>query len=152
VIDRSGPALVHAWLGAMYQDGTDGLIGWIDLEPAVRPPRDDGSRDIEIVLETGALEPGPVLGAHVGACAARIRDALERLPGLTRYALEHAPAGWAGYYASQPGPPLPDRLFLDGIRVSEQLLVSLDFDVGDLDQLTLRLDREGAAERVFLTP
>jgi hypothetical protein len=96
----------------MYQDGADGLIGWIDLDPAVRPPRDNGSRDIEIVLETGALEPGP----------------------------------------GQPGPPLPDRLFLDGIRVSEQLLVSLDFDVGDLDQLTLRLDREGAAERVFLTP
>jgi len=74
VIDRSRPALVHAWLGAMYQDGAHGLIGWIDLDPAVRPPRDNGSRDIEIVLETGALE--------------------------------HAPAGWAGYHAGQPGPPL----------------------------------------------
>ena len=51
MIDRSRPALVHAWLGAMYQDGAHGLIGWIDLDPAVRPPRDNGSRDIEIVLE-----------------------------------------------------------------------------------------------------
>src|SRR6185437_16828318 len=98
-------AVVHTRPGAMDRDRTDGLIGWIDLDPAVRPPGDNGSRDVEIVLETGALEPGAALDAHVGACAARIRDALEHLPGLTRYALEHAPAGWAGYYAAQPGHP-----------------------------------------------
>ena len=33
------------------------------------------------------MEPGPELDVHLGACAARIRDALDRLPGLKRYAV-----------------------------------------------------------------
>jgi hypothetical protein len=152
VIDRSAPVLVHVWFGPLYRDGDQSLIGWIDLDAAVRPPRNDGSRDVEIVLETGTMEPGPELAVHVGACAARIRDALDRLSGLKRYAVDHAPAGWARYYAAQPGLPLPGRLFLEGIEVSEQLLVSLVFDFGDLDLLTLSLDHDGAAARVFLAP
>jgi hypothetical protein len=87
VIDRSAPVLAHVWFGQMYRDGHQALIGWIDLDPAVRPPRNDGRRDMEVLLETGTMEPGL---------------------------------------------PLPDRLFLDGIKVSEQLLVSLVFDFGDL--------------------
>jgi hypothetical protein len=39
------------------------------------------------------LEPGPELAVHAGACAARIRDALDRLPALERYTVDHAPAG-----------------------------------------------------------
>ncbi len=97
------------------------------------------------------MEPGPELDVHLGACAAHIRDALDRLAALRRYAVDHAPADWGRYYAAQPGLPLPDRLFLDG-EVSEQLLVSLVFDFGDLDQLTLSLDHDGAAARVFLIP
>lgn len=151
-IDRSAPVLACAWLGQMYRDGHQALIGWIDLDPAVRPPRSDGTRDVEVRLETGTMEPGPELDVHLGACAARIRDALDHLPGLKRYAADHAPADWGRHYAAQPGLPLPERLFLDGIEVSEQLLVSLVFDFGDLDQLTLSLDSDGGAARVFLIP
>jgi hypothetical protein len=49
VIDRGAPVLAHAWFGSMRQDGDQALIGWIDLDPAVRPPRNDGSRDVEIL-------------------------------------------------------------------------------------------------------
>jgi hypothetical protein len=152
VTDRSAPALAHVWFGQMYRDGHQALTGWIDLDPAVRLPRNDGSRDVEVLLETGTMEPGPELDVHLGACAARIRDVLDRLPGLKRHAVDHAPADWVRYYAAQPGLPLPDWLFPDGIEVSEQLLVSLVFDFGDLDQLTLSLDHDGAAARVFLIP
>ena len=38
---------------------------------------DDG-RDVEILLEpVGAIEPGPELDVHLGACAARIRRGFE---------------------------------------------------------------------------
>jgi hypothetical protein len=103
VIDRSAPVLVHVWFGPLYRDGDQSLTGWIDLDAAVRPPRNDGSRDVEIVLETGTMEPGPELAVHVGACAARIRDALDRLSGLKRYAVDHAPAGWAVITPPSPG-------------------------------------------------
>jgi len=52
--------------------------------------------------------------------------------------------------AAQPGLPLADRLFLDGLQVSRQLLVSLDLDFGDLDLLVVRLDPAGNGEAVFL--
>ena len=72
-------------------------------------------------------EPGPELDAHLDACAAGIRRALDRLPDLKRYALDHAPPGRVQHCADQPGLPLADRLFLDGLQVSRQLSVSLAF-------------------------
>jgi hypothetical protein len=150
MIDRSAPVLVHVWLGPLYRNGDQELIGWIELDPAVRRPRDNGSRDVEILLETGTTESGPALDAHVDACAGRIRSALDHLPGLKRYVLDHGPPGWARYYAAQTGPSLLDRLFLEGVRVSGKLLVSLDFDFGDLDLVTVQLGHSGTGEGVSL--
>ncbi len=150
MIDWSAPVLVHAWLGSLYRNGDQELIGWIELDPAVRRPRDNGSRDVEILLETGTAEPGPALDAHVDACAARIRSALDHLSGLKRYVLDYGPPGWVRYYAAQPGPSLLDRLFLEGLRVSGKLLVSLDFDFGDLDLVTVQLNHSGTGEEVSL--
>lgn len=150
MIDRSAPVLVHAWLGPLYRNGDQELTGSIEVDPAVRRPRDNGSRDVEILLETGMTGQGPALAAHVDACAERIRSALEHLPGLKRYVLDHGPPGWGRHYAARPGPPLPDRLFLEGLRVSGDLLACLDFDFGDLDLVTVRLDHNGAGEEVSL--
>ena len=150
MIDRRAPVLTHSWLGPLYQHGDQELIGSIELDPAIRPPRDNGDRDTEVFLEVGAIAPGPELDAHLDACAARIRQALDRLPDLKRYALDHAPSGWVQYYAAQPGLPLADRLFLEGFQVSRQLLISLAFDFGDLDLFVVRLDRAGNGEAVFL--
>ena len=94
VIDRRAPVLRHSWLGSLYRDGDQELIGSIELDPAIRAPRDNGDRDAEVLLEVGALEPGPEVDAHLAACAARTRQALERLPDLKRYALDHAPPSW----------------------------------------------------------
>ena len=85
MIDRRAPVLRHSWLGSLYRDGDQELIGSIELDPAIRAPRDNGDRDAEVLLE---------LDAHLDACAARIRQALERLPDLKRYALDHAPPSW----------------------------------------------------------
>ena len=150
VIDRRAPVLTHSWLGPLYRNGDQELIGSIELDPAIRLPRSNGGRDIEILLEAGMIEPGPDLETHLGACAARISKTLDRLPDLKRYALDHAPPGWVRDCAAQPGPPLADRLFLEGLQVSRQLLVSLAFDFGDLDLLIVRLDHEGNGEAVFL--
>jgi len=152
MIDRSAPVLVRAWLGSLYRNGDQELIGSIELDPAVRRPRDNGSRDVEIILEIGTTEPGPALDAHVEACAGRIRSALDHLPGLKRYVLDHGPPDWVRYYAAQPGSSLVDRLFLEGLRVSGKLLVSLDFDFGDLDLVTVQLGHSGTGEEVSLHP
>jgi hypothetical protein len=150
VIDRRAPVLTYSWLGPLYRNGDQELIGSIELDPAIRPPMSNGGRDIEILLDAGTIEPGPDLETHLGACAACISKTLDRLPDLKRYALDHAPPGWVRDCGTQPGPPLADRLFLEGLQVSRQLLVSLAFDFGELDLLMVRLDHEGNGEAVFL--
>jgi hypothetical protein len=97
VIDRRAPVLTHSWLGSLYRNGDQELIGSIELDPAIRPPRDNGDRDAEVLLEVGAIGPGPELDSHLDACTARIRQALDRLPDLKHYALDHAPPGWVQY-------------------------------------------------------
>lgn len=102
VIDPGAPLLVHTWLGPLYRDGAQELIGSIDLDSAVRPPRQNGDRGAEILLEMGTVGAGPQLAAHVDACAVRIRRALDRLPEHRGYTVSHAPADWARYVAAQP--------------------------------------------------
>jgi len=152
VSDLGAPLLVHTWLGPLYRHGAQELIGSIDLDSAVRPPRHNGDHGAEILLEVGTVGAGPQLAAHVDACAVRIRHALDRLPEHRAYAVSHAPADWVRYVAAQPGPPLVHRLFLDGIEVSSLLQVLLAFDFGDLDTLVARLDQQGRGEQVFLRP
>jgi hypothetical protein len=67
VIDRRAPVLTHSWLGSLYRNGDQELIGSIELDPAIRPPRDNGDRDAEVLLEVGAIGPGPELDAHLDA-------------------------------------------------------------------------------------
>jgi hypothetical protein len=151
VIDRSAPALVHSWLGPLYRNGTQELIGSIELDPAVRAPRHNGARDAEILLEVPhTSSPGPELDVHVDACAVRIRRAWERLPELKHYAVDHAPPEWVRQCTADPGPPLIERLFLDGIEVSPLLRVSLAFDFGDLDMVMVLLDDQEDGQQVYL--
>lgn len=148
---RSGsPAIVHPWLGELYWHGRQELLGSINIDPAIRDPRCNGSRDAEIVLEVAAIDHEPNLRAHVDGCAARIKHVLTDLPSIQRYAVHHAPPGWADYYAAQPGGPLIDRLFLDGIEVDPRLRVSVVFDFGDLDSLVVQLNDQGHGHRVFV--
>ncbi len=146
-----GPAvLVRALLGSLFRNEDRELIGSIELDPAIRRPRNNGGRDAEILLEVDPAWPAPSLTAHLDACAARIRQALDHLPGLKHYAISNAPSGWVRHYTTRPGPPLPDLLFLEGIHVSLKLDVSLAFDFGDLDLLTVRLDHHSNGTNVFL--
>jgi len=153
---RSGsPAIVHPWLGELYWpdwQGQQELLGSIDIDPSVRHPRSNGSRDAEILLEVASTDPRPALQAHVEACAARIKNVLSDLPSIQRYAVDKAPRDWADYYAAQPGGPLIDRLFLEGIEVDRRLCVSVIFDFGDLDQLVVQLNDQGHGDGVFLRP
>ena len=55
MIDRRAPVLTHPRLGPLYRNGDQELIGSIGLDPAIRPPRNNGSRDIEILLEVGTI-------------------------------------------------------------------------------------------------
>jgi len=135
----------------LYRNGTQELIGSIDLDPAVRAPRHNGARDAKILLEVACIfSPGSELDGHVDACAVRIRRALERLPELRHYAVDHAPPEWVRQGAAEPGPPLIERLFLDGIEVSPLLRVSLAFDFGDLDMLMVLLDDKEDGQQVSL--
>ena len=150
---RSGsPAIVHAWLGELYWHGQQELLGSMDIDPVIRHPRSNGSRDVEILLGFATTDPGPSLQALVEDCAARIKNALTDLPSIQRYAVHHAPPSWADYYAAQPGGPLIDRLFLDGIEVDRRLRVSVIFDFGDLDSLVVQLNDQGHGDGVLVRP
>jgi len=153
---RSGsPAIVHPWLGELYWpdwQGQQELLGSIDIDPSVRHPRSNGSRDAEILLDVASTDPRPALQVHVEACAARIHVVHTDLPSIQRYAVDKAPRDWADYYAAQPGGPLIDRLFLEGIEVDRRLCVSVIFDFGDLDQLVVQLNDHGHGDSVFLRP
>ncbi len=142
--------LVHSWLGPMYSNRNWELAGSIQLDPAIRPPRKNGKRDAEIIVEVEVTMPGPQLSDHLDTCANRIRQALDHLPDLKCYACRHAPAEWLRSQTAQPGPRLIDRLFLDGLEVSSQMGLSLAFDFGDLDMLVLQLDQHGNGREVLL--
>jgi hypothetical protein len=147
VPDGSGPVLVHPWLGSLrwYRPGQ--MIGSIDLDPAVRPPRINGHRDVEVLLHVMPGVTGVDLGDHVDRCAVSIRDALRRLAVMRQYTAAHAPESWGLQYAPESGTPA-DLLFLDGIEAGSDAGVLLMFDFGDLDQLVTRLDAEGNAAEV----
>jgi hypothetical protein len=70
------PALVYAWLGDLYRHGQQELLRSIDIDPAIRHPRWDGSRDAEVLLEVAGIDPGPDLRAHVEECAPRIKKVM----------------------------------------------------------------------------
>jgi hypothetical protein len=146
------PAVVHPWLGELYRRGEQELRGSINIDPAVRLPRANGSRDAEILLEVGATDFGPSLRGHVEGCATRIKEVLTALPSIRRYAVDCAPQDWADYHTAQPGGPLIDRLFLDGIEVDRQLRVSVVFDFGDLDSLVVQLNDQGHGAGVYVRP
>ena len=55
VIDRCAPVLTHSWLGPLYRNGDQELIGSIEPDPSIRRPRNNGNRDIEILLEVGTI-------------------------------------------------------------------------------------------------
>src|SRR5271169_2078668 len=103
VADGSGPVLVHSWLGKLrwYQPGE--LIGSFDVDPAIRPPRVHGRRDVEVLLHVMPAVTGAALHDHVDLCAARISDALERLASIRQFTAEHAPAGWDAQHAPESG-------------------------------------------------
>src|SRR5690242_14196665 len=107
------PPIVHPWLGALHWHEQSELLGSIDIDPAIRPPRSNFSRDAEVLLEVVASGPGSSLQSHVEDCAARIKRVLTDLPLIQRYAVEHAPREWADHNEPQAGGSLIDRLFLD---------------------------------------
>ena len=141
--------LVHSWLGPLrcYEPGE--LLGGIDLEPAVRPPRMNGQRDCEVLLRVMPGIAGEALEDYVDRCAARLKAALARLASIRQFTAQHAPAGWAAHYAPASGSPA-DLLFLDGLEAGPAGEVLLVFDFGNLDQLVTRLDDEGNEAEVYL--
>lgn len=141
--------VVHPWLGALRWHRPGELLGALDVDPALRPPRANGSRDVEIVLQVMPGVTEAALQEHVDRCATLIRDALGQLAPIRQFTAEHAPAGWAARYAPESGSP-GDALFLDGIEVGGDGELALVFDFGDLDQLVARLDGHGNVAEVSL--
>jgi hypothetical protein len=150
VASRGTPVVVHPWLGPLYRHGTQELIGSIDIDPVIRPPRANGDRDAEILIEVGTSQVGAGLWAHLDACAALARWALVNLSSIRRDAVAQAPVWWREHYSAESGGPLVDLLFLDGIEIDPDQRVSVVFDFGDLDQLVVRLDDQARAESAYL--
>lgn len=147
--DGSGPVVVHPWLGELRWHQPGELLGSLDVDPVVRPPRVNGGRDVEVVLHMMPGVTGALLQEHVDRCAARIRDALGRLASIRQFTAEHAPAGWAAQYAPESGAP-GGLLFLDYVEAAGNGQLELVFDFGDLDQLVARLDDQGNVVEVSL--
>jgi hypothetical protein len=149
VADGSGPVVVHPWLGRLRWHEPGELLGSLDVDPDVRPPRMNGGRDVEVVLHVMPGVTDAVLQEHVDQCAAGIRDALGRLASIRQFAAEHAPAGWAAQYAPESG-SAAGLLFLDYVEAGGNGQLALVFDFGDLDQLVVRLDGQGKVAQVSL--
>ena len=141
--------LIHPLLGELrwYQD--DQLIGLTDIDPGVRAPRNNGERDIEVLLHAESTMMRAALHAHVDRCAERIGAALARLEGIKQFTVQHAPPGWAEHYAPASG-SLAGLLFLDGVETGRGEGTLLVFDFGDLDQLVTRVDDQGNGADVHL--
>jgi hypothetical protein len=146
------PIAHHPWIGPLWQHGDRGLVGSISIDPAIRPARDNGSTDAEVLINIVDIEPGPALDTRLATAAGHIRDALANLHLLKQYGVEHAPAGWREHYESLASTPLTQRLFVDGFEVTETLAVMVYFDFGDLDLLVVELDSSGQPTSVKLRP
>jgi hypothetical protein len=132
--------MIHQWFGALFRYGVDQMVAQIDIDPAVRPPRHNGSRDAEVLLQGGPSLAALAVAVFVDRCAEIVQAVLADLPAIKRYGLDHAPAEWVKHYASQPGATLLDRLFLETLDLDRQLRLTVLFDFGDLDLLAVRLD------------
>lgn len=133
------PVVSHPWLGELQRLGPHELRALIEVDPAVRPPRRNGSRDAEVLIEITGLEPD--LRAHLDHCAARAQKVLADLPSIRRYAIRSAARDW-----------LDHDLFFEGVEIDPQGHVSVLFDVGDLDLLVVELDETGHGKHVVLRP
>lgn len=145
------PALVHPLLGPLRWLKSGELAGSIDIEPSIRPPRANGSRDADVALHVPAGLAREALNDHVGRCAIQILDALARLESLKAFTADHAPESWRAQYrvGSETSTSV---LFLDGLEVDQDLQLTLVFDFGDLDQLVTCLDEHGNAAATKLRP
>lgn len=144
------PVVVHPWLGPLYWHRARELVGSVDIDPDIRPPRANGDQDAEILVEVGTIQVGAGLWAHLDGCAALVRRALVNLSSIRRDAVAQAPAWWLEHYSAESGGRLVDLLFLDGLEIDPDHRVSVVFDFGDLDSLVVRLDDQARTESVYL--
>ncbi len=112
----------------------------------------NGERDLEILFEIAPGQSESSVRSRVLAGSQRIQAALERLPAIKLYAVDHAPPGWVEWYGTGTKDDLLDLLFLDGMEVDLEGRLSVHFDYDDLDQLVVRLDDHGRGESVALGP
>ncbi len=63
------PVVAHPWLGGLRRHTEDELLGFVEVDPAVRMPASNGSRVVEILLNVPAGLYGPALNDHVQRCA-----------------------------------------------------------------------------------
>jgi hypothetical protein len=138
----------HPWLGNLWSHGQNELLGHIDVPPAIRPARNDGQTDAEVLIEIGARQDLPAL---VDDAAERVQAALADLAAIKTYAIEHAPGDWRQHYQTTDPTPLLDRLFLEGFTISAAY-TEIAFDFGDLDLLVVRTDPSGHRQTVYLAP
>jgi len=154
VMARGGVLLfTHPWLGPLRLHEVDVLICHIDVDPTVRAPRLNGDRDIEILLRMDLVELGPTAAqGHIDRCASLCQGVLADLDRVKMWAVEHAPAKWLHHYGADGGPPLIDRLFLEGLDVNVDLQVAILFDFGELDLLEVNLDAHRECLSVAVVP
>jgi hypothetical protein len=142
----------HPWLGTVRRHGEDQMLASIEIDPAIRPARMNGQTDAEVLITAEPGLSGPALDTVLETSAERIRAALADLDGIKVFALAHAPDGWRRHYGAIAGPPLEERLFLEGFAVVSPVEMEVDFDFGDLDMLSVRLDVRGRGRDVRIVP
>ena len=138
----------HPWLGTVRHHGEGRMLASIEIDPAVRPARMNGQTDAEVLITVEPGLSGPALDAVLEMSAERIRIALADLDGIKVFALAHAPGSWRRHYEAVEGPPLEERLFLEGFAVTSPVEMEVAFDFGDLDMLVVRLDARGRGRDV----
>jgi hypothetical protein len=128
--------------------GDQELLGSIDVDPAVRPPRRNGDRDVEVLIACCGI-PADGLSAHLARCQNAAVLVLGHLPRIRRRVAAMAPPELAEAFG-WPRRPLIKRLFLDGLDFDSAGQVTAAFDFGHLNQLTARADPLGKVTAVNL--
>ena len=93
-------SLEHPWLGTIRRHGHGQLIARIEIAPTIRPARNNGETDAEVLIEEACAAAD--LLALADHAASRVQAALAALDEIRDYAAGHAPSLLAGTAFQSP--------------------------------------------------
>ncbi|HEY6796604.1 MAG TPA: hypothetical protein VI248_18170 [Kineosporiaceae bacterium] len=116
-------------------------MGSVGIDPAVREPRENGGRDVEVLIECTDVDEDHLLD-HLDGCGDAAVTVLNHLEEVHRQVAAMAPPELIKRFR-WPRRPLIKRLFLDGLEFDSTCAATAVFDFGELDQIVASVNLDG---------